>query len=422
MVEPQITSAELETLAQKRVNERALARRDPMFLGREILSYDHFVPEVHNELFACYPRFDEKKPWLEQTKGFENVLVLWARGHLKTTTLVVICIQAIINNPDIRILLMQGSIPVTRTLLKQIASHFEGTASGSRFKELFPEFCGTRKELGLTSDKFTTPARKKNQLAQATVTVASPKSVKTGQHYDLGVFDDLVNDQNFRSPTQLKKIEEDYQQDALNAMRTSATDNLSSQYQNAQKALNNELNTKNGGSDLPSGTDAQLQAGLQMSEAQDQANAQNTITMNNANLANTNMWNAFNVLSGNVASQFNPLGYAGAYNQGSGTVGNLSQAVTNSRQSGLLGTLGGVTGSLLGAAGNAGGFGSLFCWVAASFFGWNSAKTRFIRLWMLAKAPKWFSQFYIKHGEAIAKTPIRWAFRPVFEYVLARYA
>jgi len=210
MLETQITSEELQTLAAKKVEERARAKRDPMFLAREVLAYDHFIPEVHDELFACYPRFDEKKPWLEQIKGFENVLVLWARGHLKTTALVVICIQAIICNPDIRILLMQGSINVTRTLLKQIASHFEGTASDSRFKELFPEFCGTKNELHLTADKFTTPARRKNQLAQATVTVASPKSIGTGQHYDLGIFDDLVNDSNWRNPRQLQKIEEDF--------------------------------------------------------------------------------------------------------------------------------------------------------------------------------------------------------------------
>jgi len=208
---------------------------------------------------------------------------------------------------------------------------------------------------------------------------------------------------------------------ALSAMRTGATDAISQQYQNAQKALNNQLNSKNGGSDLPSGVDAQIQGGFQQSQAQDQANAQNTITLNDANLKNTNMWNAFNVLSGNVASQFNPLGYAGAYNQGSGTVANLSQAYTNSRQSGLLGALGGVTGSLLGAAGNAGGFGSLFCWVAASFFGWNSEKTCHIRLWMLAKAPGWFRNFYINHGEWIASTPLRWAFRPLFEAVLWSY-
>src|ERR1700676_2841501 len=140
----------------------------------------------------------------------KDIMVLWSRGHYKTTAVVVKIIQAILNNPNIRILLMQGSIGVTKTLLKQVVAHFSGDAEGSRLAELFPEFCGTKTELGATVMQFTTPARTRKQLAQATVTVASPKSVKTGQHYDLGVFDDLVNDQNFRNAKLLDKVREDF--------------------------------------------------------------------------------------------------------------------------------------------------------------------------------------------------------------------
>lgn len=199
--------------------ERAKARSDRMFLATEVLGYD-FVPEVHNELFAQYPEFNDDKPWVDQFADKErDILVLWPRGHFKTTAVVVIVIQAILNNPNIRVLLMQGTTRVTRTLLKQIAAHFDGTASNSKLRDLFPEFCGVKekgewkfgkKVIGLTADQFTTPARVKKQLAQATVTVASPKSVKTGQHYDLGIFDDLVNESNYRNPAQLAKVEEDF--------------------------------------------------------------------------------------------------------------------------------------------------------------------------------------------------------------------
>lgn len=119
-----------------------------------------------------------------------------------------------------------------------------------------------------------------------------------------------------------------YDNATLTAMRTGATDTISTQYKNAQGALNNEESQKNGGSDLSSGTSAQLDAALLNAESQDKAQAQNTITLNDANLKQSNLWNAMNVLSGNVASQFNPLGYAGAYNQGSGEVSSLSQANT----------------------------------------------------------------------------------------------
>src|SRR5690348_17894105 len=73
-------------------------------------------------------------------------MVLWPRGHYKTTAVVVAIVKAILNFPNIRILLMQGSVQVTETLLSQVLSHFTGEAWGSRFQELFPEFCAIQEE------------------------------------------------------------------------------------------------------------------------------------------------------------------------------------------------------------------------------------------------------------------------------------
>src|SRR5437667_7334020 len=131
-----------------------------------------------------------------------------------------------------------------------------------------------------------------------------------------------------------------YSPTELAAMTTGTTDKLSTAYQNAQRALNNQQLQKNGGSDLPSGTQEQLDAALLQAEASDKANAQNTITLNDENLKQSNYWNALNVLNGQTAQQYNPLGYASAANEGGNTVANLSQAVTASQQSGLMGMLG----------------------------------------------------------------------------------
>lgn len=192
---------------------------DRLFLANEVLGYD-FHPPTHAELFAQYPEFKLGVSWSGQFPK-RDVLVIWPRGHFKTTAvMVVLVIQAILVNPDIRIVIMQGTAKNTIDRLREIMSHFTGAAQRSRLTDLFPEFCGvrdaegkwvfTRKAIQGTKYQFTTPARKRKQLAQATVTVASPKTVKTGQHYDLGVFDDLVNDQNYRSKVQLKKVQEDF--------------------------------------------------------------------------------------------------------------------------------------------------------------------------------------------------------------------
>lgn len=199
---------DLLTQAQRKVEERARCKRDKFFLA-ECLGYD-FQPDTHAELFACFLKYDPSKPWFYGQDDIANRLILWPRGHYKSTAVVVEVIQAILNFPDIRVLLMQGSIKVTQTLLHQILSHFIGQAEGSRLVELFPEFCANRKGMQAAKLSFTTPARTRRQLAQATVTVASPRSVKSGQHYEIGFFDDLVNDSNYRNLTQLEKVREDF--------------------------------------------------------------------------------------------------------------------------------------------------------------------------------------------------------------------
>lgn len=199
---------EVLNVAQLKVDERARARRDKFFLANEVLGYD--FQECHAELFACYPQFDEQKNWAEQIKGFEDVMVLWSRGHYKSTALIVVIIQAILCNPDITILLLRGTIRVTELWLEEIAKHFLGEAQGSRLKELFPEFCGTKTELNSVAKSFTVPCRKRTQTPQATCTVASPKSIKTSQHWVLGIFDDMQNESNWRNPKIVARVHQDF--------------------------------------------------------------------------------------------------------------------------------------------------------------------------------------------------------------------
>lgn len=135
---------------------------------------------------------------------------------------------------------------------------------------------------------------------------------------------------------------EGYSPAALNAMRASATDNISNEFNHEQQALN-EREFAQGGRDLPSGVNAQINAGLGAEEAAQKAGAENQITLANEDLKQKNYWNAVNVLNGNAA-QFAPNSYANSANQGSGEVANLSQAVTAANQSQLLGALGGIAG------------------------------------------------------------------------------
>lgn len=54
------------------------------------------------------------------------------------------------------------------------------------------------------------------------------------------------------------------------------------------------------------------------------------------------------------------------------------------------------------AATSSSGSGGLFCWAARSAFGSDNPRWLLFRYWMLNKAPTWFRNFYIKHGEKFA--------------------
>src|SRR5579862_4007621 len=158
-----MSNADIQARIDARVQERDRCRADLQYLS-EAMGYD-FVPEVHQELWDQFFKLDPSKPWALQS-DIHKILILWSRGHYKTTAVVVFIVQLILNFPDIRILIMQGSQMVTRTLLHQIRSHFNGEAQGSRIPQLFPEFCDLEKVLG-TMNAFTVPARKNKGLAQA---------------------------------------------------------------------------------------------------------------------------------------------------------------------------------------------------------------------------------------------------------------
>jgi predicted phage terminase large subunit-like protein len=168
----------------------------PFSLG-QCLGYD-MQEDVHTELFQSLQTEKDKR------------LILWPRGHFKTSAVVVFVVWMILRNPNIRILVMQATLGLTKLWVKEIRSHFDGENHKSKLPELFPEFCGDQKALKGSSLQFTVPARTRNHLKESTITAASPRATKTGQHYDLMCFDDLVNTSNFRNVELLDKLESEF--------------------------------------------------------------------------------------------------------------------------------------------------------------------------------------------------------------------
>jgi len=72
------------------------------------------------------------------------------------------------------------------------------------------------------------------------------------------------------------------------------------------------------------------------------------------------------------------------------------------RFSGLMSGLGSLGGGVAAGAGAAGGFGSLFCWVAREVYGPTNPAWMQFREWMFTESPGWFFKLYRDYGERFA--------------------
>ena len=138
-------------------------------------------------------------------------LWLWARGFFKTSLITEAhTIWLIVNNPDIRILIVSFSLEVAKMPLKNIRNHF---IQNEDFRYFFREFCPKatsdgKVEFG-TTEYFTIPCRTK-QLKEPTVMCAGVGTNITGLHFDVIKPDDLVNRDSVTNDTQLQASKDYY--------------------------------------------------------------------------------------------------------------------------------------------------------------------------------------------------------------------
>src|SRR5689334_17487223 len=192
------------------LEQRLRGQIDHLFLANELMGYD-FQPNPHEGLFREYLQKDpeQKKALFELDPQFKKRMILWPRGLFKTSSIIVEIVQLVLNFPDIRILILSGSKTLAKRQLARVKKVFERPSD--RFRQLYPEFCAPKdKKLAGDSSEFTVPCRKLDQLAEPTVCISSAKSVKAGSHFDVIFVDDLVNDQNYKSPKLLEACWDDY--------------------------------------------------------------------------------------------------------------------------------------------------------------------------------------------------------------------
>jgi len=201
----------------KKIRQRA--RTDLLFLCNVVLGYPDVSREVHGEMIDSLQKFKggtekftesadlDYKPFVSvwELQGPRNTMILFPRGHLKTTVITLAhTIQWIINYPDIRILISTATGDQCKKMLMEIKSHFQ---FNEKFRTAFADFCPTArgaKDFGSQED-FTVPNRKVHRK-EPTLSTCSVGKVIAGAHYEVIKNSDLVDKENVKTPNQIADV------------------------------------------------------------------------------------------------------------------------------------------------------------------------------------------------------------------------
>jgi hypothetical protein len=127
-------------------------------------------------------------------------LVMWPRGSFKSHCFDAgLCGWEICRDPNIRILIASETY-------KQAEKHaglVKSVLESPKHVEIFGVHA---KRIGWTSGEFTSAQRDNAGLKEPTVTATGVDQVRTGMHFDLVIMDDIVSQENIRTPEGIEKL------------------------------------------------------------------------------------------------------------------------------------------------------------------------------------------------------------------------
>lgn len=126
-------------------------------------------------------------------------LIVMPRGTFKSSVgVVAYAVWLIINNPNIRILIDSEKYENSKNFIREI----KGKLTEKRASDIFGSF---QSKSGWNEGEITVAQRTRN-LKEATVTASGIGAGKTGQHYDVILWDDLNTEENSQSAEMRQKI------------------------------------------------------------------------------------------------------------------------------------------------------------------------------------------------------------------------
>lgn len=173
--------AELAKLAEVRnewLRRQILVNNRLDILAKEILGYE--VKPFHVKM-------------QRHIMAHKESLHLVFRGAGKTTTLTVCkAILRILQNPNVRILIASKTSKFSSDILQEIKMHF---AENPKLREVFGDFVGDNWNQGEITVKGRTKPGK-----EPTVSTVGVGGQTVGYHFDMALLDDLVDEDNSRTP------------------------------------------------------------------------------------------------------------------------------------------------------------------------------------------------------------------------------
>lgn len=192
--------------------------------------YGKVVPKMSEQdraLLGCNDRFflltalcgrkDALHPWLfsrcrEVEADPDGYLDLWARYHYKSTIGTFAgTIQEILRDPEITIAIMSCTNQVAQPFLSQIMQEFE---VNERLKALYSDVLWQypRKEAPFWSiDDGIVVKRKSNPKEKTVEAFGVIDGMRTGKHYGLLIYDDLITERLVTNPEIILKVTERYE-------------------------------------------------------------------------------------------------------------------------------------------------------------------------------------------------------------------
>lgn len=141
-------------------------------------------------------------------------LILWPRGHLKSTVFTQIeALRRALVNPNIRILISSAKWDNAKTYLAAIKGYLREPAFIALWGDLLPTTTDSKTHKNNEAE-LTLMSRTNLSLREATFTTTGIDKEKTGQHYDLIIHDDLVARDNVGNAEMMQKVIQYYRDSA----------------------------------------------------------------------------------------------------------------------------------------------------------------------------------------------------------------